>query len=344
MATCARESGPISSGDVDPSEPNEKQSLARLHAAAILEQYPDHKPTVVSTSVGARQRISHRDGTRPAAERVLLVEDQTIIALATSARLSQEGYDVEIAGSGEQALELVAGAERRGAPFRLVLMDVDLGDGIDGVETSRRILAKHELPIVFLTSHSEPEYVDRVREVTRYGYVLKSSGDLILRLSVEMAIDLFEANTLARAQEAELEVIFDRAPLMMIVVDAQGCVTNANRRAREAARLPASGRVQTSFAAAVRCVRAAADPCACARHPACSGCRLRRLVAETLEDAAQHDEQRVDLEIDTETGPTERRLIVSTAPFEKQGDRFALISILDLDCLIAAEDNDRHEQ
>ncbi len=52
----------------------------------------------------------------------------------------------------------------------IVLMDIDLGTVIDGPEAARRILELREVPIVFVSSHSEQSYVDRVGAVTRYGY------------------------------------------------------------------------------------------------------------------------------------------------------------------------------
>ena len=58
------------------------------------------------------------------------------------------------------------------------------------------------MPIVFLTSHAERETVERVRGITRYGYVVKDSGDFVLQSSIEMAFELFGAH---RRTEATLE-------------------------------------------------------------------------------------------------------------------------------------------
>jgi CheY-like chemotaxis protein len=281
---------------------------------------------------------------------VLLVEDQSIIALATTARLSREGYEVSVARSGEHAIELVESAQPGDDPYRLILMDINLGAGIDGVEAARRFLARHEVPIVFLTSHTEPEYVDRVREVTRYGYVLKSSGELILRLSMEMAVDLFEANQLTRRQEAELEAIYDHAPIAMLVVDADARVVKANARARTGVRLPGDARDADATAATpsmgriVDCVRAAADPEACGRYPDCARCGLRALVTETLDSGVQYHEVEVTIEITAAGGTTEetteKTVSVSTAPIDHGGQRRALVSIIDLDALCEFRDDE----
>src|SRR6056297_3007206 len=76
----------------------------------------------------------------------------------------------------------------------LILMDIDLGKGMDGTEAAEKILESHELPIVFLTSHSEKEYVNRVKKITNYGYVLKNSGEFVLIEAIYMAFSLYEAH------------------------------------------------------------------------------------------------------------------------------------------------------
>ena len=110
---------------------------------------------------------------------ILLVEDEVIIALAESKTIRQFGYKVIMAHNGDEAVRGATGD----AGIDLVLMDIDLGKGIDGTESARRILEKKNIPIVFLTSHYEREMVERVRGITRYGYVIKNSGNFVLQSS-----------------------------------------------------------------------------------------------------------------------------------------------------------------
>ncbi len=86
-------------------------------------------------------------------------------------------------------------------------MDIDLGTDIDGTEAARRILAKKEVPIVFLTSHSEKELVEKVKNITRYGYVIKNSGAFVLLSSIEMAFELFYTQRETRRKEELFELI-----------------------------------------------------------------------------------------------------------------------------------------
>lgn len=121
---------------------------------------------------------------------ILLVEDDVLISMATTLTIKGFGYKVISAYSGEEAVETALSSEQ----IDLILIDLGLGKGIDGTEAARQILGEKIIPIVFLTSHPEQEYVDKVKEITRYGYLLKNSGDFVLRSSIEMAFELFEAN------------------------------------------------------------------------------------------------------------------------------------------------------
>jgi PAS domain S-box-containing protein len=72
-------------------------------------------------------------------------------------------------------------------------MDINLGEGIDGTEAAERILRIRDIPVVFLSSHTEPEVVEKTEGITSYGYIVKNSGDTVLLTSIKMAFRLFEA-------------------------------------------------------------------------------------------------------------------------------------------------------
>ncbi len=132
---------------------------------------------------------------------ILIVEDENLIALDTAMLLEDHDFKTIIASTGEEALEKV----RENPAIDLILMDIDLGPGIDGPETARRILKNKTIPIVFLTSHAEEDMVEKVRSITRYGYVIKNSGDFVLLSSIEMAFELHEAHTTLQNQLKALE-------------------------------------------------------------------------------------------------------------------------------------------
>jgi CheY-like chemotaxis protein len=99
---------------------------------------------------------------------VLLVEDDSITALAEAAAIRAYGYEVVVARSGEEAVRLAGGRT-----LDLVLMDVYLGKGMDGVETAFRLRETTDAPLVFLTSCAESEVVPRLGKLARWAFLPK---------------------------------------------------------------------------------------------------------------------------------------------------------------------------
>ena len=133
-------------------------------------------------------------------KKVLLVEDEAIIAMNEKMVLERNGYSVLIAGSGDKAVHL---AESESG-IDLVLMDIDLGKGMDGTETAKMILATRDLPIVFLSSHIEPAVVEKTEGITSFGYIVKNSGETVVLASIKMAFRLFDSRQRELAKEAAL--------------------------------------------------------------------------------------------------------------------------------------------
>ncbi|HTX72426.1 MAG TPA: PAS domain S-box protein [Rectinemataceae bacterium] len=133
---------------------------------------------------------------------ILLVEDEAIIALREASQLSRAGYRVIQAASGEEAVEIVTADPDS---ISLILMDIDLGSGMDGTEAARRILRVHDIPVLFLSAHMEPEIVSKTEQITNYGYVVKSSVFTVLDASIKMAFKLFEAQKRINTINMEFE-------------------------------------------------------------------------------------------------------------------------------------------
>lgn len=121
---------------------------------------------------------------------ILLVEDDAVSSIAACSFLRKFGYEVITAVNGEQAVDAAINSD----PVDLVLMDIDLGPGITGVDAARRILLSKKIPVVFLTAHGDRDTIEGVREIARYGYVKKGSGDFVLLSSLEMAFELSDAH------------------------------------------------------------------------------------------------------------------------------------------------------
>ncbi|MFP4427568.1 MAG: PAS domain S-box protein [Spirochaetaceae bacterium] len=133
-------------------------------------------------------------------KKILLVEDEAIIALSEAKMLEKHGYRVATAYTGRKAVEAVDSDPE----ISLILMDIDLGKGMDGTEAAETILARHDLPVVFLSSHTEPEVVERTEGITSYGYIVKNSGETVLLASLRMAFRLYDAHRRLKEQKEEL--------------------------------------------------------------------------------------------------------------------------------------------
>ena len=122
------------------------------------------------------QALNDRTGPVPSMEekerrsaRIAVVEDEIIIAADIRSILVKEGYDVvAIIHSGDEAIELLPGLKPD-----LVLMDIILGGNVDGIEASLSIRSSIDVPIVFLTAHSDQKTLDRAKQTGPYGYILK---------------------------------------------------------------------------------------------------------------------------------------------------------------------------
>jgi PAS domain S-box-containing protein len=138
----------------------------------------------------------------PETKVILLVEDEYLIGISEKRLLEKEGYQVIHVGDGEKAVNLICVENTH---IDLVLMDINLGHGrIDGTQAARQILSQHDVPIVFLSSHSEKEIVEKAEAIASYGYVVKNSSPTVLFASIKMAFRLYEAHLQLRNSEKNL--------------------------------------------------------------------------------------------------------------------------------------------
>ena len=101
--------------------------------------------------------------------RIVVVEDEAIVAMDIAATLRRFGYQVAaIVDSGAAAIDAVATA----GPD-LVLMDIRLSGPMDGIEAGAAIRDRFDVPVVFLTAHADEATVERSSSAAPYGYVLK---------------------------------------------------------------------------------------------------------------------------------------------------------------------------
>lgn len=159
-------------------------------------------------------------------KKILIVDNDNDLLNITSEFLQNSGYNVITADSGETAVEL-AFSDR---DISLILMDVALGSGIDGSEAARRILKKINVPIVFHTVYPDQEMIEKVNGITRYGYVIKSSGNFLLKSNIEIAFELFDSNKKIEKNGKLFRGLFNHSPngvaLIELIYNEQGKISD----------------------------------------------------------------------------------------------------------------------
>ena len=137
--------------------------------------------------------------------RVMLVEDERIIALNLQQRLLKLGYEVpSIVSTGAQAL-LEVDSERPD----IVLMDIHIQGDIDGIETAARIGQSSHTPIIYLTAYSEEVTLHRAKATRPYGYLMKPCSERELHATIQMALERAQVETALRNAKDEIGKIND---------------------------------------------------------------------------------------------------------------------------------------
>jgi len=141
--------------------------------------------------------------------KILVVEDEKIIAFDIKRSLEESGYIVPaIASSGEQVLEKIPEVKPD-----LVLMDIILKGDLDGVKTAEIIRDRFDLPVVYLTAHADETTLKRAKISDPFGYILKPFEDRELITTIEIALSRHRAESAIRKallQERELSELKSR--------------------------------------------------------------------------------------------------------------------------------------
>jgi CheY-like chemotaxis protein len=116
--------------------------------------------------------------------KILVVEDENIVALEIKKRLQKLGYIVPgVASTGEDAI-----SKAEGIRPDLVLMDIMLKGEIDGIHAAGEIRKRFNIPVVYLTAYSDEETLQRAKLTEPYGYILKPFEEDDLRTTIEIAL------------------------------------------------------------------------------------------------------------------------------------------------------------
>lgn len=122
--------------------------------------------------------------TTPDRAKILVVEDEVIVAMDIQSSLISFGYDVpRTTDNGEDALILAKQLHPD-----LVLMDINLKGDMDGIETAEKILTDLGIPSIYLTAYADRNTLDRAKSTAPFGYIVKPFEETNLYTTIEVAL------------------------------------------------------------------------------------------------------------------------------------------------------------
>jgi PAS domain S-box-containing protein len=156
--------------------------------------------------------------------KILIVEDEAILALDLSTQLTDLGFHVAgIASSGESAIE----QSEREHPD-LVLMDIKIKGSLDGVETAELLLSRMDIPVLYCTAYSDEDLLNRAKLTRPYGYLIKPINARELAANIEMAISSHRAEQKLRKSEAWLASVLSSIGDAVTTADENGKISYMN--------------------------------------------------------------------------------------------------------------------
>lgn len=155
----------------------------------------------------------------------MIVEDDINISREIKFILSLLHYDVlNCFTNGECALN----ALETSTPD-IILMDIELGGDLDGIETAILIKELHDVPVIFTTSHAEGETIERAKKAQPYGYIVKPVRESDIQATLEVAFYKFKMEKLIKDKDELLQTVIETSPDLIFVKDSSGKYILANK-------------------------------------------------------------------------------------------------------------------
>jgi len=145
--------------------------------------------------------------------RVMVVEDEGLIALDIERRLTRGGYEVVgVTDNFDDAVKTFVETRPE-----LVLMDIHIRGTVDGIETARTIGQLGDVPVVFLTAYADDDTIQRAAGISPYGYLLKPFDDRALWATITVALARHAVDTRLRV----LDTAVSSASIGIVLVEVQ---------------------------------------------------------------------------------------------------------------------------
>jgi PAS domain S-box-containing protein len=159
--------------------------------------------------------------------KVLIVEDETVVQLHLQTIVQELGY--VISGMATTATEALASAAANTPD--LVLMDIRLQGGLDGVEVARELRNRYDVAVLFLTAYADEETVARTQEIGAVGYIVKPFSIPQIRAALSTALTKHREVQRVREDMNSLASTLGRVGDAVIVTDRKSAIVFMNPQA-----------------------------------------------------------------------------------------------------------------
>jgi len=155
---------------------------------------------------------------------ILIVEDEGVVALSIKAALTKMGYTVVgIAVTGSEAIALAT--EKKPD---VILMDIHIKGDIDGIQTTEKINAIMDVPVIFLTAYADDETVSRAIKTGSHSYLVKPYNPRELYSNIEFAIYKHRMKFRTGSNRERLELVLTKTHEAGLILDMQNSIVFAN--------------------------------------------------------------------------------------------------------------------
>ena len=156
--------------------------------------------------------------------KILVIEDEAIIARDIQKSLEELGYEVpDTISSGEAAISMAGEVMPD-----LVLMDIVLQGDMDGIEAAEEIKNLYDIPVIYLTAYADDKVMERARVTEPFGYMIKPFEERELHTTIEMALYKHKVEKRLRESEQLFSTTLKSIGDAVITTDSEGVVTFLN--------------------------------------------------------------------------------------------------------------------
>jgi signal transduction histidine kinase/AmiR/NasT family two-component response regulator len=167
-------------------------------------------------------------------KKVLVVEDEAVIGLDIASRLERNGYTViGLAVDDDEVMEILS----RETPD-LMLMDISLKSAVDGIDLATQIHRNRKIPVVYITSYSDPATISRSMATSPYGYIIKPFTSQTLLATVSLSFTRIELEKTTMEKSALVQQVLENTSDGIAVVNEDYTLTMVNEKFCEITGMP----------------------------------------------------------------------------------------------------------